>query len=115
MGLKERIKKSLYVFFKDEIEESLQLSDRTHIAVVPQIEHRVLEYQELCAEIRFSPSDMNFGQDPYAYEKLLDKCRQELFREVMKYVKVEEQNLIDPRLRNARGVFMSIFVGKNSK
>jgi hypothetical protein len=111
MKIKDRFKKALFAFFKDEILKNVGYNgDVRHVTIC----ETHLKFTEIKAEILFDDKNeqVKYGLPTgYIYEKALESARTKLFEETMKYVIVDKNSIIDQHLYTHRAIRLSLFVG----
>ena len=114
MKIKERFKKALFAFFKDEILKNVGYNgDVRHVTV----SENCVRFTEIKAEILFDDKDeqVRYGLPAgYMYEKALEKARKTLFEESMKYVVIDKHSILDERVYPHRAIRISLFVGNQT-
>lgn len=111
MGIKQRFKKAIFAFFKDEILKSVGYNNpMQHIEIVS----REMRFIEIRAEILLTESENYVEPIGIAYERALEKAKKTLFEESMKYIEIETNSVMDSYIYNARGIKVSLFIGQKN-
>lgn len=114
MKLKDRFRKSLFSFFKEEIlnivkpEPIVPYSD---VGVV-RYESRNMDLTRLTASIKLSDKENMYEPAHVIYEKQVENLRKELFNKAMEFCHVEERSVTDPYLYDSREIIVHLYVGK---
>ena len=113
MKIKERIKRALFGFFRNEI-----IKEFNHKNIVrEEYKSDTLQFTTYTEEInlieeRYLYRDM--GDEPFGvtYERELDKMKHRLFNKVMDNVEVIQNSIFEPHVYpNARKIRVRIFIG----
>jgi len=115
MKLKNRFKKALFSFFKDEIMESVGFNGDV-------VEHQYITHQmkltEIKAEIHIDEnnSQMMHGKPSgLIYEEALEVAKKQIFEQSMKHIKVDTASIMDSHIYNGRVIKVSLFVGQTER
>lgn len=116
MKLKDRFRKGLFAFFKEEILEAV--TPPAH-SLGDSIERNCIVERKIPYMIA-TTLDIDEERDIRAYgvpaniifEKRIGQAREKLFEEFVKFVDVDSADLLRPDLYGRRRVRLSIFVGK---
>ncbi len=108
--LKQRFKKALFAFFKDEI-----LSSVGYMGEVSTYKYntRDIRFTEIKSEIMFDERSEQRYNKPigHIYEMALDEARKRLFEESMKYIQIDERSVMDRGIYNHRAIRISLLIG----
>jgi len=114
MKLKQRFKKALFAFFKDEILKSVGYEGKRTV-----FETKGVDFTEIRSEIMISQDHypMYHQQMPfeYMYEEKLKQARQEIFEKAMDHIIIDERSVMDLGVFPHRAIKVSLFVGKPQK
>ena len=110
--MKNRFKKALFAFFKDEILDAVKYNPLGNYETQVTVVSKTLNFEELKCEI--ATSDRMSG-DPRAYENSLREARAALIDKAMEFIKVDEQSVFDPNIYDERRIRCSLFVGKTER
>jgi hypothetical protein len=118
MSLKTRFRKMLFGFFKEEI---LEATNREIIYSIKEIERNEVIYSKDSIDFDILRKEIVFTEDYYysnasaeLYEDSLQKAKNELYREFLKYVQIDTNELFADYKPNRRLV-LSVLVGYPSK
>ncbi len=115
MNFKERFRKALFAFFKEEILKEAAPQGPFEIQT---IHHSQLKFHELRMEWRIAEERefKHIGRPiEFIYEGALNDARKRLFEQVMQYVQVDERTVLDPQLYDGRIFRATVFVAENPK
>src|SRR6056297_1924042 len=94
MKLKQRFKKALFAFFKDEILKNVGYEGKHTV-----FETKGVDFTEIRSEImlqeessKFYPTGIPFE---YLYEDRLKQARQEIFEKAMEHIVIDERSVMD--------------------
>jgi len=111
--LKNRLKRSLFEFFKDQI-----LNCVDHRKFV-EIEYKSvdLDFVRLESSISFNPSDISNFNGYHApahvfYERELSEAKKQLFDAAMQHVYVREESVVNQHVFDQREIRLTLFVAK---
>ena len=112
--MKNRFRKALFAFFKDEILNSVGYNGSSQTSTIMVTEERV-KFTEIKAEILLDNrgGQMGHGEPTViAYERALEDCKQRLFDESMKSIRIDEQSIMDSHIYDGRAIRVSLLVGR---
>lgn len=110
MGIKNRFKRALFSFFKEDI-----LKEVGYDYGYKQVEFVCNEMKmvEIKSEILLADNSMSLAPPHLLYEKELENCKRRLFEESMKYIKIDERSVMDSHIYDARAIRVSLFIGES--
>ena len=114
MKLKRRFKKALFAFFKDEIINSVDFDEKSEsINYVTKGLNFITIKSEIVIEESRQMNNMPFE---YVYEDALNKCKHDLFQQVMKHIQIDNQSVMETNLysNNTRAIRVSLFIGNKN-
>jgi hypothetical protein len=110
--MKNRFKKALFAFFKDEILDAVKYNPLGNYETQVTVVSKTLNFEELKCEIAVSD---RMNGDPRAYENSLREARTALIDKAMEFIQVDEQSVFDPNIYDERRIRCSLFVGKTER
>jgi len=113
MKLKDRFKKALFAFFKNEILEAV--SWKGTVLEKTQIVSAELKFTEIKADIFIQDTTNALVPASVVYERSLREAREKIFEEAMKMVVIDERSVMDTNIYPHRVIRVSLFVGYKTK
>lgn len=117
--LKQRFKKALFEFFKQEILDYLEVNKFPYRISPEKFVHNTteqnIEFKEVKTEIVLKDNDdyrLNNIPVSRLYEQSLEDTKKLLFEEMLKYVEIDTASVMDSYIYPIRKLRMRIFVGK---
>jgi len=115
MKLKNRFKKALFAFFKDEIMNSVGYNGATeHVQFVS----KDIKMTEIKSEILIDNTNhqIRHGEPTgIVYERALEECKRKLFEESMKFIQIDEKSIMDSHIYHGRAIRVSLFLGQSER
>lgn len=115
--MKNRFKKALFAFFKDEILNSVGYNGNVQVGKIVTT-HENVKFHEIKAEILLDNRNeqMRYGEHTgVAYERALEDCKRSLFEESMKSIRIDEQSVMDSHIYDGRAIRVSLLVGRTER
>lgn len=117
--LKMKFKRALFAFFKEEILSIVKFNPKASdvLIVPPPPIDRHFNGTTIFADILLNDRrdyDDRIKSPAEHYENALEKARKALFKEFIKYIKVDDYNIVDPQIYGARKITLAIKVQKPS-
>ncbi len=114
MKIKNRFRKALFSFFKEEILESVKPEPIIPYSDVGVSRYgpRTMDLTKLSASINLGDQESMHEPAHVQYERQLDSLRKELFKKAMEFCHVEERSVTDPYLYDSREIIVNLYVGK---
>ena len=120
MTLKQRYRKALFAFFKEEILEAVKSKDMPLTfqpsAELIKVDNKRIDFQELTCELNFDDDRVSdrYGSQSVqmVLEKQLEKVKKDMFEEVIKYIHTDSRELFERGLYGRRKIRLSLWVGK---
>jgi hypothetical protein len=110
--LKLKFKRALFAFFKEEILNSVGYSGNIQKV---EIVTKELKLTEIKAEILLNVTEKYPHNEPIGivYEKALERAKEKLFNESMKFIQIENKSIMDSHIYPHRVIRVSLFIGSN--
>jgi hypothetical protein len=118
MKFRDRFRKALFAFFKEEIlkevqvpQDQLGLIHNKEIIRTSNIPVQTLEYTIQLDSSEHTP--FKFGEPAdFVFNRAAAKAHKELFDELIRHVTVDSRALLDPSIYGRREIRFSVLVGK---
>jgi hypothetical protein len=111
MKLKDRFKKAVFNFFKQEIMEQVGYFEPfRHTEVV----NKEYVFQKVEAEIRLSSSQQYLTEEPLdsLYARAVEECKSRLFEECMKYAQIDVASVLKHSPYRDKAIRVTLYVGQ---
>lgn len=112
-----KFRRALFAFFKEEILGIVKFNpNASDVLIVPPLPidshfSGTTIFADILLDDRRDYDD-RFKSPAEHYETALEKARKALFKEFIKYIKVDDYNIVDPQIFGARKITLAITVKK---